>query len=333
MLHFPQPNRMIVLRPATLSHSHYFSSLQEFALPGSSPDFKRLGPPFAHGSASIAYREPGISVLRTDFLLGTEMMLVEAGGNPTPIPAAIPDYRFGFITLRNPAGQLIMHRSGAQKQAAGAKDLIYYVHGDEPVLIKYPPRLAISGLSIEVNSAWLEKHLPDLALLQDSGMQQQAVHSAPLSALKRLNEYRNFFDRLPGQEAARIQEQISGFIAFHTGLLQPAASYSQGAQDSIQRMDELIRSLMGKLHEPLPSVAEMSRKTGINIHTLRSMFKKTYGLPIGDFFIRQQMKWAAGALAHASVKQVGYSIGYHNLSHFANNFRKHQGVLPRALKR
>ena len=64
---------------------------------------------------------------------------------------------------------------------------------------------------------------------------------------------------------------------------------------------------------------------------LKAKFKQIYGMKLYEYYNRNRMERAKEMLESGkySVKQVGYQIGFTNLSNFAKAFRKEFGILPK----
>ena len=63
---------------------------------------------------------------------------------------------------------------------------------------------------------------------------------------------------------------------------------------------------------------------------LKNDFKRMYGLPIYEYRQKNRMLKAKSMLLMGkfSIKEVGSMVGYKNLSHFAQAFKKEFNILP-----
>ena len=61
---------------------------------------------------------------------------------------------------------------------------------------------------------------------------------------------------------------------------------------------------------------------------LRKLFKQTFGQGVFAYYQAMRMQQAARLLQekHLSVAEVGYQLGFTNLSHFARVFEQHFGL-------
>ena len=79
-----------------------------------------------------------------------------------------------------------------------------------------------------------------------------------------------------------------------------------------------------------PTIDELSRISAMSPTKLKNDFKTLYGLPIYEYYQKNRMLKAKSllVLSKYTIKEVGIMVGYSNLSHFANTFRKEFGFLP-----
>jgi len=84
-----------------------------------------------------------------------------------------------------------------------------------------------------------------------------------------------------------------------------------------------------------PTIKELAREVTMSESKLKKIFKTVYGLPPYEYFQRQRMQKAMSLLQSGqhSIKDVGYTLGYSNLSNFTLAFKKAFGRLPSAITR
>jgi AraC-like DNA-binding protein len=82
-----------------------------------------------------------------------------------------------------------------------------------------------------------------------------------------------------------------------------------------------------------PTIDELSKISAMSPTKLKNDFKALYGLPIYEYYQKNRMIKAKSLLMlrEYSIKEVGIMVGYSNLSHFANSFKKEFGFLPSEL--
>ena len=100
--------------------------------------------------------------------------------------------------------------------------------------------------------------------------------------------------------------------------------------DEIDRILEARDVLVDDLDEA-PSIAELSKKAGINATKLKKDFKSVFGKTIGHYLrdARLQYAWLLFTSEGYSVTRVANEVGYTNVSHFSRRFKERFGMLPK----
>lgn len=98
----------------------------------------------------------------------------------------------------------------------------------------------------------------------------------------------------------------------------------------VLRAREILES---NLCEP-PSLEELSRMVILNRNKLQMGFREVFGTTVYGFLRDERLTRAFSMLeaGEGNVTRVAYDVGYENLSHFAEAFRKKFGVLPREIR-
>lgn len=88
--------------------------------------------------------------------------------------------------------------------------------------------------------------------------------------------------------------------------------------------------LVSSLQKPSP-IEELKQIAGMNELKMRKLFTQVFGMGIYDYYQHLRMKEAARLLRdeNLSVSEVGYKMGFENLSHFTKVFEKHIGKKPK----
>jgi len=93
----------------------------------------------------------------------------------------------------------------------------------------------------------------------------------------------------------------------------------------------LIRDrLLGDLVKA-PPLAELAELGGMSLSKLKRLFKQVFGCGPYSYYQTIRMKKAASLLQEKqlSVSEVGYALGFSNLSHFSRVFEEHIGLKPK----
>lgn len=102
-------------------------------------------------------------------------------------------------------------------------------------------------------------------------------------------------------------------------------------QDDVERIF-MIKSFLTDNYVIIPTAKELSIKSGMNERKMQRIFKQIFGKSIYQFAISIRMNEAKTMLSSKeySVSEVGYSVGYTNLSHFTEQFKKSFGTTPKS---
>lgn len=97
-----------------------------------------------------------------------------------------------------------------------------------------------------------------------------------------------------------------------------------------QKIETLLTEDITKLP---PTIKELAREAAMSESKLKKVFKIVYGLPPYEYYQKQRMQKAKQMLLSGdySVKDIGYTLGYANLSNFTLAFKKVFGKLPSQL--
>lgn len=101
-------------------------------------------------------------------------------------------------------------------------------------------------------------------------------------------------------------------------------------EDETLRLMKVESLLVKNFAIPPPTIDELSRISAMSPTKLKNDFKVLYGLPIYEYYQKNRMLKAKSLLVQGSynIKEVGKMVGYLNLSHFANTFKREFGFLP-----
>lgn len=98
--------------------------------------------------------------------------------------------------------------------------------------------------------------------------------------------------------------------------------------DELEIMFRLSNWLQEHISEDT-SIQSLSVQFGLNRNKLQSMFKSIFGQTLGEYSRSVKMQKAYQLLHQDySVADVGYQLGYSNLSHFSKTFKQVYGLNP-----
>lgn len=109
--------------------------------------------------------------------------------------------------------------------------------------------------------------------------------------------------------------------------------YDLNAQD-IQTIYKVKEQMLEHLEIP-PVIKELAVYASMSPTKLKRLFKQIFGNSIFNYYQEFRMKEAAILLRdkRLSVAEVGYQLGFTNLSHFSRVFNEHIGMKPKQYSR
>ncbi|SFF23664.1 helix-turn-helix transcriptional regulator [Spirosoma endophyticum] len=100
--------------------------------------------------------------------------------------------------------------------------------------------------------------------------------------------------------------------------------------DDIKALYAVKHQLQAYLHEA-PAIALLASQAHMSEPKLRKLFKQTFGKGVFEYYQSMRMQKAAQLLRESglTVSEVGYQLGFTNLSHFCRVFEQHMGTKPK----
>lgn len=92
-----------------------------------------------------------------------------------------------------------------------------------------------------------------------------------------------------------------------------------------------VRQIILKDISSLPTIEYFAKEAEMSISKLQKSFKQVFGKSISQYALSYKMEEAKRMLSTKkyNISEVGYILGYTNLSHFSESFRKHFQINPR----
>jgi len=81
-----------------------------------------------------------------------------------------------------------------------------------------------------------------------------------------------------------------------------------------------------------PVLSQLANEIGISLTKMKDLFRQIFGDSIYNYYQSARMTQAAELLNRLSVSEVGYRVGFTNLSHFTRLFEKHHQIKPKRYK-
>ncbi len=130
----------------------------------------------------------------------------------------------------------------------------------------------------------------------------------------------------------RIIERFFAWLYDEMKVISERNGISLQDIETAQKIEALITN---DITIPPPTIKEMAREAAMSESKLKKVFKTVYGLPPYEYYQKRRMQKAKLMLLSGeySIKDVGYTLGYANLSNFTLAFKKVFDQLPSAIIR
>lgn len=126
----------------------------------------------------------------------------------------------------------------------------------------------------------------------------------------------------------KVQELL--YLLFRQLASRESTAHQSINSADVERLLHLRNELLSDLSVP-PVLSELASIAAMSETKLKQLFKQTFGDTIYNYYQRARMEEAAFLLKQGkrSVAEVGYELGFSNLSHFSRLFEKHYGLNPK----
>ena len=143
-----------------------------------------------------------------------------------------------------------------------------------------------------------------------------------VAALDMTNSLSHFYMQI------KVQELL--YLVFHKLSLRESAAHQAINSADAERLLHIRSEIISDLSVP-PVIRELAQVAAMSETKLKQLFKQTFGATIYNYYQQARMEEAAFLLKQGrlSVGEVGYELGFSNLSHFSRVFEKHYGLNPK----
>lgn len=95
-------------------------------------------------------------------------------------------------------------------------------------------------------------------------------------------------------------------------------------------IEECKNLIFERMHSRI-IVRELADELHVSLEYLSALFKKTEGICIRDYIMKQKIQLAENLLTYSeySLEQIGLYLGFSSQSHFGAVFKKYEGISPK----
>lgn len=201
----------------------------------------------------------------------------------------------------------------------------------------FPANKWITNLTLTLNREWLIKELTGtnsyIYNLLTNKNPYYIFESFSPSLLCIIQQIERNIDSVHELNRLFLYESIlrlfNAFLSKANERLLPDVKSRIHAAD-VSRLFHVREIVLDNLCNP-PSMSILSKEAGMSVSKLQKCFKLVFGKSIIQYAIEEKMKYAKNLLTSKeySVSEVGYRVGYSNLSHFSEAFHKMFHMTPK----
>ncbi len=245
-------------------------------------------------------------------------------------------YILAFEELDTKSGVSVTIGSEKSNEGAGKKAAIYltgFLYDLEFFLKK---QVELSGIRILLTVPWMQQYLQlserakvleKYIELKTSGIGYMPVDEEARTLLQQLLTNENIPLLFYQSKVLRIIEKFFEWLYNQMQKLNVANGITRKDIESAQKAEGILTNDITVIP---PTIKELAKEVAISESKLKKIFKSVYGIPPYGYYQKLRMKKARVMLLSCdySIKDVGYKLGYSNLSNFTLAFKKEFNQLP-----
>jgi AraC-like DNA-binding protein len=201
------------------------------------------------------------------------------------------------------------------------------------------PGFSYKSLRVIIPKEWLARYLK-LDKVEEGLQKYLALKAASITAKSIDFESQTLLNELfftaddhhlnPLFQQNRVMRLIEIFFSWMYDQMSGLSFTDNISKDDINRMIEAEAALVSDFSVPAPTIPELAALTAMSESKLKKTFKLVYGNPPYEYFQKKRMAKARGLFlaGNRSIKDVGYLMGYANMSNFSIAFKKEFDILP-----
>lgn len=289
--------------------------------------------PSEMGSGSIRYMEfsPGFKLLFHSYTLFEDFVLKRKAPDKTSELVSMICYTYETLGVYN----LSEEGAFSPKRVSGATIELSSIHLNSQIRFKAGTKIFFTVIGIMKPLLSELLHLKHSNSIVDTIMKENSsflFHEkmwpefqkkiALLALMNEEDSLSNFYFRI------RVQELI--YLLFGK-LLSRENKKQKGIKNSdVIKLYEIQSAIVTDLSSP-PKLPELAKKVGMSETKMKALFKQIFGDSIYNYYQATRMEEAAFLLKHSDygVSEIGFRLGFSNLSHFSRLFKKHYGMNPK----
>lgn len=219
---------------------------------------------------------------------------------------------------------------------AGSTKGIFLYDGQFPIKAEFPANVNLKWVGFKLRIPELKNLLVDAqkVMIDLFGNDEAIAYHAtlPPELDRLLNDLFQYRELSSGQKPMMIARGIEIFTNLMTILKDLIANKSLNGLhvEDFKRLNEVKKKLTSCFDQKI-TIEDLAGEFGVSASKLKRDFKQLFDTTIYQFYALAKMDEAFRRLKSGqySVTEVGYDLGYQNLSKFAEMFKKVKGISPK----
>ena len=216
-------------------------------------------------------------------------------------------------------------------------DGIFMPSSNIPTEWSFPPKKQYENITLTFNKEWIEKidtanetYIGRLLQSDKAFYLFETITPAMqqvLDNIKSIIEIENLFSTL------HLHEKSIELLTMFLEKLEKRSevkSLTNLNLNDVESVFRVRRQILQSLSN-VPSISKLAHEANMSSSKLQKCFKQVIGKAIAEYALSEKMEWAKRLLSTRlySVSEVGYKVGYANLSHFTEAFCKYHKIRPK----
>ena len=198
--------------------------------------------------------------------------------------------------------------------------------------LRFPVNLPIQIFHIYFSKEWLLQHAID----ETSNLYEPVVLDQPVYIIEEIDynfaKVKEFFDPQKSVSKIKMRSTIYQILEHVIAKLEKRGNLrlSRMNPKDIVNLANSCRAIENNFPDVM-SNEHLAKLAGMSLSKFKRLFKQVYGIPPYQYHMNFKMNLALELLESQqySVSQVGYAVGYQNLSQFTKAFFKYHHILPK----
>lgn len=280
--------------------------------------------PLGKGSVQFLKLQEGLYVNQIDVCLEKSLLINRVAKNSN-------DY---FILNFHQSRSHFVQKIDGQEHKLGFDNVsILLSSSSTEAEVFIPAEVPVKIFNIGFSKEWLRENILETNETSPLGM---FMSNEPLYLFEFMNsEFKRLLDLIDLDSQGKLKVSTAVFQIldhFFTKIIERESvdvPYQGINKNDIEEIMK-VRQMIDDSVEFLLPIEDLSKQAGMSLSKFKRLFKQVFGTSPYQYFLKNRMSRAYDLLKlkEHTVTEIGYLIGYSNISQFSKAFKNQYGVLP-----